>query len=205
MRPTRLPFPDRPPTDQLAHLHRLFVARADAGGVLDIAVATVDSPIGDLLVAVTDLGLVRVAFGTEGHDAVLTELASQISPRILRRSGRTDPLARQLDEYFAGRRRHFEVPLDLRLAHGFRRRIVELLPAVGYGTTVSYGELAATAGSPAAVRAVGTACATNPVPVVVPCHRVVRSGGGIGQYRGGTAAKQALLDLEAATLGGVIR
>jgi methylated-DNA-[protein]-cysteine S-methyltransferase len=137
-----------------------------------------------------------VAFALEGHDAVLAKLAASISPRILRGPQRLDRAAAQLDEYFAGRRHSFELPIDLQLAHGFRRNVLVHLRDIAYGTTASYASIAAAAGSPAAVRAVGTACATNPLPIVVPCHRVVRSDGSIGQYLGGTDTKRALLAME---------
>jgi methylated-DNA-[protein]-cysteine S-methyltransferase len=176
---------------------RLALA-AEASELLDVAYRTVDSPVGPLLVAATPEGLVRVAYAREDHDAVLARLASRISPRILHAPARLDPVARELDEYFAGRRRAFDLPLDLRLSTGFRRAVLARLRDIGYGSTASYATVAAAAGSPAAVRAVGTACATNPLPVVVPCHRVVRSDGSIGRYVGGTEAKQALLTLEAA-------
>jgi methylated-DNA-[protein]-cysteine S-methyltransferase len=125
-------------------------------------------------------------------------LASAVSPRVLRAPARLDDTARQLDEYFAKRRTDFEVPVDLRLAEGFRRSVIEHLRDIRYGRRASYAEVAAAVGSPRAVRAVGTACAHNPLPVVIPCHRVVRSDGSTGQYVGGAAAKTALLDLEAA-------
>lgn len=176
---------------------RLALA-AEASELLDVAYRTVDSPVGPLLLAATPEGLVRVAYAREDHDAVLARLASRISPRILHAPARLDPVARELDEYFAGRRRAFDLPLDLRLSTGFRRAVLARLRDIGYGSTASYATVAAAAGSPAAVRAVGTACATNPLPVVVPCHRVVRSDGSIGRYVGGTEAKQALLTLEAA-------
>jgi len=121
-----------------------------------------------------------------------------VSPRVLRAPARLDAAARELDEYFAGRRRQFGLPLDFQLSRGFRLAVLTHLREIDYGTTESYAVVAAAAGSPAAVRAVGTACATNPLPVVVPCHRVVRSDGSIGQYVGGPGAKQALLALEAA-------
>ena len=125
-------------------------------------------------------------------------LATDISPRILRAPPRLDEAARQLDEYFAGSRRAFDLPVDLRLAHGFRRDVLDHLLAIPYGRTESYAEVARAAGNPKAVRAVGSACAHNPVPVVVPCHRVVRSDGSIGQYLGGTETKVWLLALESA-------
>ncbi|MBW3575066.1 MAG: methylated-DNA--[protein]-cysteine S-methyltransferase [Actinobacteria bacterium] len=174
-----------------------LVADAERRGLLDIAYRVVDSPIGPLLLAATREGLVRVAFEGEGHDAVLGVLAERISSRILLAPSRLDAPARQLGEYFDGVRRQFDLVLDLRLARGFRRRVLDHLRAIPYGTTSSYTTVAAAAGSPAAVRAVGSACATNPVPVVVPCHRVVRSDGAIGQYLGGAGAKRALLALEA--------
>jgi methylated-DNA-[protein]-cysteine S-methyltransferase len=161
-------------------------------------VRTVDSPVGSLLLAATPAGLVRVAYALEDHDLVVADLAARISPRVLRAPARLDAAARELDEYFAGRRRAFDLPLDLRLVRGFRRVVITHLPQIGYGSTVSYTALAAAAGSPRAVRAAGTACATNPLPVVVPCHRVVRSDGGLGQYLGGTQVKRALLELEGA-------
>jgi methylated-DNA-[protein]-cysteine S-methyltransferase len=139
-----------------------------------------------------------VAFDVEDHDAVLAALAARISPRILRAPQRLDTAARQLDEYFAKRRTAFDVPVDLRLTDGFRRSVVEHLRDIGYGDRASYAAVAAAVGNPGAVRAVGSACARNPLPVVIPCHRVVRSDGTSGQYVGGQAAKAALLELEAA-------
>jgi methylated-DNA-[protein]-cysteine S-methyltransferase len=180
----------------LRALHDQLVERAADLHLLDVGYRTVDSPVGRLLVAATDVGVVRVAFDREGHDAVLESLAGSISPRILHTPARLDRAARELEEYFDGRRRTFDLPIDLRLAHGFRHRVVAALPGIDYGATASYARVAALAGSPAAVRAVGTACATNPVPVFLPCHRVVRSDGTIGAYRGGAEAKRLLLDLE---------
>jgi methylated-DNA-[protein]-cysteine S-methyltransferase len=171
---------------------------ADADGLLDVAYRTVDSPFGELLVAATPEGVVRVAFERQDHETVLGQLAEVVSPRILRSGRRTDAVARQLDEYFAGRRRSFDLAVDLRLVHGFRRTVISHLPDIAYGTTASYAALAAAAGNPAAARAVGSACSHNPVPVVVPCHRVVRADGSRGQYVGGPEAKAALLALEAA-------
>jgi methylated-DNA-[protein]-cysteine S-methyltransferase len=141
---------------------------------------------------------VRVAFEREGHAAVLERLAADISPRILRAGQRLDGAARQLEEYFARRRRAFDVPLDLQLAHGFRRSVLGHLRAIPYGATVSYAALARAAGNPGAVRAAASACAHNPLPLVVPCHRVVRSDGTSGEYRGGAEAKRVLLVLEGA-------
>jgi methylated-DNA-[protein]-cysteine S-methyltransferase len=180
----------------LARLQADLVRRAEAEGLLDVAYRTVDSPVGALLLAATTVGLVRVAYDIEDHDAVLAKLADAVSPRVLRAPARLDTAARQLDEYFTKRRTGFEVPVDLRLADGFRRSVIEHLRDIGYGHRESYAEVAAAVGNPRAVRAVGTACAHNPLPVVIPCHRVVRSDGSTGQYVGGPAAKSALLELE---------
>jgi len=182
----------------LDRLRARLAAAADAEGILDVAYRTVDTPVGPLLLAATEQGLVRVAYPNQGHDAVLQALADRISPRVLHAPARLDRVARQLDDYFAGRRRRFDVPLDWRLSVGFRSTVLHHLATdVAYGRTASYAALAALAGSPRAVRAVGTACATNPLPVVVPCHRVVRSDGAIGNYAGGVDAKRTLLALEA--------
>lgn len=185
--------------DHLQALHARLAAAAGQRGVLDVAYRTVDSPVGSLLLAATEQGLVRVAYASEGHDAVLQSLADRISPRVLHSADRMDLAARELDEYFAGRRRGFDLPLDWRLATGFRRSVLTTLATdVGYGRTASYAQVATLVGNPKAVRAVGTACATNPLPVVVPCHRVVRADGTLGGYLGGAAAKRTLLTLEAA-------
>jgi methylated-DNA-[protein]-cysteine S-methyltransferase len=185
------------PAEDLPALRERLAARADREGLLDVAYRTVDSPVGRLLIAATEAGLVRVAYDSEGHDAVISALAERVSPRVLRDPGRLDEAARQLDQYFAHRRRAFDLSLDLRLAAGFRRTVLDHLRDIAYGTTASYAAVAAAAGHPRAVRAVGTACARNPLPVVVPCHRVVRSDGSVGSYVGGTETKQRLLGLEA--------
>jgi len=190
-------LPD-PTGAELRVLHDRLADRADADGLLDVAYRTLDTPVGTLLLAATGTGLVRVAYDTEGHDRVLATLAARISPRILHAPKRLDAAAREIEEYFAGRRRGFDLPLDLSLSTGFRRTVLGHLSDIGYGRTASYAAVAAAAGNPRAVRAVGTACATNPLPVVVPCHRVVRSDGSFGGYLGGPAAKRALLALEAA-------
>ncbi|OBB88482.1 cysteine methyltransferase [Mycobacterium colombiense] len=184
--------------NDLGALHARLATAAQAEGLLDIAYRIVDSPVGALLIAATELGLVRVAYASEGHDTVLQSLANRISPRILLAPGRLDTAARQLDEYFAGKRRDFGVPLDWRLSGGFRNTVLRHLAEIGYGHTASYAAVAKLAGNPNAVRAVGSACATNPLPVVVPCHRVVRSDGAMGGYLGGVEAKRILLTLEAA-------
>ncbi|MGG5753902.1 methylated-DNA--[protein]-cysteine S-methyltransferase [Zafaria sp. Z1313] len=182
----------------LAALGDRLAARAESEGLLDASYRTVDSPFGPLLLAATERGLVRVAFAAEGHEAVLGDLAARLGPRILAGGTRLDTAARQLEEYFAGRRRGFELPLDRALSSGYRREVHEYLPHIGYGSTASYAEIARATGRPRAVRAVGTACATNPLPLVVPCHRVLRSDGTLGGYLGGPEAKAALLELERA-------
>ena len=184
--------------DDLEVLHTRLAAAAQTEGILDIAYRVVDSPVGPLLVAATEFGLVRAASATEGHDTVLQSLADRISPRILLAPGRLETAARQLDEYFAAERHEFSVPLDWRLSAGFRNRVLRQLPGIGYGHTASYAAVAKLAGNPNAVRAVGSACATNPLPIVVPCHRVVRSDGAMGGYLGGVEAKRVLLTLESA-------
>lgn len=184
-----------------AHLHALhnaLVGRAQSDDLLDVAYRTVDSPVGPLLLATTDAGLVRVAYEREGFDHVLDVVAAKVSPRILSAPARLDAVTRQLDEYFAGIRREFDVPLDFALSAGFRKTVQHYLPHIAYGRTASYRDVAESVGNPNAVRAVGTACATNPLPVVVPCHRVLRSDGSLGGYVGGEAAKATLLTLERA-------
>jgi methylated-DNA-[protein]-cysteine S-methyltransferase len=183
-------------TQEMARLHDQLVMAAEAEQLLDVAYRTMDSPVGTLLLAATEQGLVRVAYEREGHDQVLQELAEQVSPRILRAPRRLDQSARQIAEYFAGERRDFVLPLDFRLAHGFRRAVLGHLVLINYGRTESYAEVAAATGRARAVRAVGSACATNPLPVIVPCHRVLRSDGTLGNYIGGPEAKAALLSLE---------
>jgi methylated-DNA-[protein]-cysteine S-methyltransferase len=180
------------------HLQGCLADQARTGEPVDVAHRTVDSPFGPLLLAATPAGLARVAFAREDHDAALAGLVAAVGPRVGHDPGRLDDAARQLDEYFAGRRRRFDLALDLRLVRGFRRAVLDQLSTIPYGTTATYRMVAARVDSPGAARAVGTACATNPLPVVVPCHRVVRGDGVIGNYLGGTEAKRALLDLEAA-------
>lgn len=189
-------FPIDPRT--LDALHDRLVETARRDGLLDVAYRTVHTPVGALLLAATGAGLVRVAYEREDFDAVLGTLAERLSPRILRGSARLDDAARQLDEYFAGHRRVFDLRLDHALSAGFRRTVQGWLPDIAYGHTATYGEVAAAVGNPKAVRAVGSACATNPLPVVVPCHRVLRSDGSLGGYVGGPDAKTTLLTLERA-------
>ena len=183
---------------RLTALQDRLAEQADRAGALDVAYRTVDSPVGELLLAATQRGLVRVAYVREDHESVLATIADRVSPRVLRAPARLDLAAGQLDEYFAGRRRTFDLVLDMQLARGFSRAVLDQLARIGYGATESYAAIATKAGRPAAVRAVGNACARNPLPLVVPCHRVVRSDGSLGGYAGGPDAKQTLLSLEAA-------
>jgi methylated-DNA-[protein]-cysteine S-methyltransferase len=183
--------------ERLDALHARLASAASTTGVLDIAYRTLDTPVGTLLLAATEHGLLRVAYEVEGLDAVLQTLADRVSPRILKAPERLDRTATELDEYFDGRRRAFDLRLDWRLSAGFRAAVLRHLATdLAYGQTASYSTLARLSGNPKAVRAVGTACATNPIPIVVPCHRVIRSDGSVGAYIGGSAAKRALLALE---------
>jgi methylated-DNA-[protein]-cysteine S-methyltransferase len=184
--------------ETLRRLHNELELAAERAGLLDIAYRIIDSPVGQLLLAASERGLVRVAYASENHDHVLAVLADRLSSRILYSPGRLDAAARELDEYFARQRRYFDVPLDLSLSRGFRQLVQQRLPEIGYGQTRSYRDVAELVGNPKAVRAVGTACATNPLPVVVPCHRVLRTDGSLGGYIGGAEAKATLLNLEAA-------
>lgn len=190
-------FGSPPGDDEMTALYTRLAARADEDGLLDVAYRTLDTPVGTLLLAATSSGLVRIAYEREGHDGVLRNLAGRISPRILETPRRLDEVCRQMDEYFDGRRTSFDLPIDLRLSAGFRRSVLSYLPAIRYGETASYQSVAAAVHNPKAVRAVGTACATNPLPVVIPCHRVVRSDGHVGAYLGGPEIKHRLLDMEA--------
>lgn len=166
--------------------------------LVDVAWTTMDSPIGPLFLASTPRGLVQLGFGFD--EGALSHLAATLSPRVLEAPGRLDRARRQLDEYFEGRRQRFELPLDHSLSHGFRLKVLHELSQVPYGHVVSYRELAVRAGSPRASRAVGTTMATNPIPIVQPCHRVLRSGGALGGYGGGLDTKRWLLRLEGVLL-----
>lgn len=174
---------------------------AEREGLVDVAYRTVDTPIGGLLLAASPAGLVYVAFEVEDSGVVLEMLADRVGPRILGAPSGSpvlDAAAAQIDQYLDGRRREFDLPLDTRLARGFRGEVQQHLARVGYGRTATYREIAVELDRPGAVRAVGSACATNPLPLVWPCHRILRSDGGLGGYRGGLAAKQRLLEMEAA-------
>jgi methylated-DNA-[protein]-cysteine S-methyltransferase len=183
--------------DTLARLHGNLEQAAESRGLLDVAYRTTDSPVGTLLLVATPRGLVRIAYDIEDHDRVLDILAGRLSVRVLRAPKRLELVARELEEYFGGRRSSFDLSLDLSLSKGFQLLVQQQLSSIGYGQTRSYRRVAELVGSPKAARAVGTACATNPLPVVVPCHRVVYSGGTPGPYVGGIAAKTLLLNLEA--------
>lgn len=177
-------------------------ARAEAEGLIDVAYATMDSPLGELLVAVTPRGLVRLAYDDEAvEDAVLAELSERVSPRVLRAPERTDAVRHQLDDYFAGRRRAFDTPVDWSLVRGFAAGVLRATARVPFGSVTTYREVAEAAGSPRAYRAAGNALGSNPVPIVVPCHRVLHAGGGLGGYTGGLERKRHLLRLEG-VLGG---
>ncbi|WP_129659358.1 methylated-DNA--[protein]-cysteine S-methyltransferase [Rothia uropygialis] len=189
-------FPVSP--KKMAELHRRFEEKASEHEARDISYRTLDTPLGTLMLASTNTGLIRIAFEREDFDAVLQRLADSISPRIIESPRELDTAARELEEYFSGRRTSFGLPLDRRLSRGFRGSVQEYLPNIGFGQTVSYKDLAERVGNPHAVRAVGSACATNPLPVVVPCHRVLRTDGSLGGYVGGLDAKAALLELESA-------
>jgi methylated-DNA-[protein]-cysteine S-methyltransferase len=172
---------------------------AAAAGLLDVAYATLDTPVGRILLALTPRGLVRLAYldpGADSEELVLEELAAHVSPRVLSSPRRLDEPRRELDEYFAGRRNRFELPIDWQLTHGFARRVLRATARIPYGSVSSYKLVATDAGSPRAFRAAGTALGHNPLPIVVPCHRVLHSGGGLGGYTGGLERKRTLLTVE---------
>ncbi len=175
---------------------RRLADRADAEGLLDVAYTTTDSPFGPLLLAATPRGLVRVGLPAYDPGETLEELAARISPRLLDAPARLDAVRRELDLYFDGKLTEFDLPLDWRLSKDFRRRALRAIARIPYGQTRSYMEVAASAGNERAVRAAGTACGSNPIPIVVPCHRVLRTGGALGGYGGGLPMKEALLKLE---------
>jgi methylated-DNA-[protein]-cysteine S-methyltransferase len=178
-----------------ATLNRLS-ERAAAEGLLDVAYATVDSPFGSLLLARTPRGLVRVGLPNQDADGLLADLASRVSPRVLEAPAELDEARRELDLYFEGKLTDFELPLDWQLSRDFRRRVLRAIARIPYGQTRSYTEMARSAGNERAVRAAGTACGSNPLPLVVPCHRVLRTGGALGGYGGGLPMKEELLRLE---------
>jgi methylated-DNA-[protein]-cysteine S-methyltransferase len=167
-------------------------------GLADIGYATFDSPFGELLLATSEQGLLRLAFPEEDADSVLERLAARVSPRIVEAPAQLDRIRRELDEYFEGRRREFELPLDWTLVGPFGRRVLGATARIPYGRVLTYTEVAAEAGSPRGSRAAGNALGSNPIPIVVPCHRVLRGSGALGGYAGGLPRKQFLLELEGA-------
>jgi methylated-DNA-[protein]-cysteine S-methyltransferase len=184
-KPTASPLPD-------------IEGAAAAAGLLDIAYATLDSPAGRLLLATTPRGLVRLAYldGDEQEDAVLEQLARRVSPRILAAPGRLDEPRRELEQYFESARNRFEVPIDWQLTRGFGRRVLEATARIPFGSVSTYKQVATEAGSPRGSRAAGNALGANPLPIVVPCHRVLHSTGGLGGYTGGLDRKRLLLAIE---------
>jgi methylated-DNA-[protein]-cysteine S-methyltransferase len=189
------------PAGPSADMDGVLAARAAGEGLLDVAYATVDSPLGQLTVARTPRGLVRVAYAEfRPQGEVLEELAARVSPRVLEAPARLDDVRRELDEYFEGRRRGFDVAIDWSVTRGFTRKVLSETARIAFGEVRSYADVASRAGSPRAVRAAGNALGANPMPVIVPCHRVVRTGGGLGGYTGGLERKEFLLRLEGALL-----
>jgi methylated-DNA-[protein]-cysteine S-methyltransferase len=180
----------------------ILAQRATEEGLADVAYGILDSPLGRLIVAVTPRGLVRIAYEGEAEDVVLEELASGISPRVLRAPERTDAARRELEAYFGGKLQQFDLPIDWSVTRGFTRGVLEATAAVPFGRVATYGEVAASAGSPRAARAAGNALHINPIPIVVPCHRIVPASGGIGKYGGGEDRKKFLLELEGAVPSG---
>jgi methylated-DNA-[protein]-cysteine S-methyltransferase len=182
-----------------------LLARAEDEGLVEVAYGSVESPFGDLLAAVTPRGLLRLSYDPRRNDAVLEQIAAKVSPRILEAPARLDPVRRELDEYFDGRRQRFELKLDWRLTRGFFQKILRETARVRFGELATYKQMAEAAGSPRAVRAAGNALGSNPIPIVVPCHRIVRTGGKMGGYGGelgpyiaGSDIKRRLLELEGA-------
>ena len=182
-----------------------FLARAEEEGLLDVAYGSIESPFGDLLAAVTPRGLLRLSYDPSRNDSVLEQISEKVSPRVLEDPARLDEVRRELDEYFEGRRRHFELPLDWSLTKGFVQKILRATARLDYGQLATYKQMAEAAGSPRATRAAGNALGSNPIPIVVPCHRIVRTGGkvggyggSLGPYIGGPGIKERLLELEGA-------
>jgi methylated-DNA-[protein]-cysteine S-methyltransferase len=193
LRDAALPAPDDDALD------RRLADRAAQEGLLDLAYATLDSPLGTLVVATTPRGLARVGYTHERTpEEVVAELARKVSPRVLEAPSRVDAARRELDEYFAGRRREFDLPIDWSTMQGFTAEVLRETARIDFGRTSTYADVARGAGSPRAVRAAGNALGANPVPIVVPCHRVLRTGGALGGYAGGPERKEFLLRLEGA-------
>jgi len=193
----RLSKPGTPAIDP-SRVTAELARRAEAEGMLDVAWATLDTPLGPIAVFVTPRGLVRVAYDRENFGQVADEVAEHVSPRVLVAPQRTDVVREQLDDYFEARRRTFDLPIDWTLVRGFNQGVLKATADIPFGETASYGDVAAAAGSPRAARAAGNALAGNPIPIVVPCHRVIHADGGIGGYTGGLENKRFLLSLEGA-------
>jgi methylated-DNA-[protein]-cysteine S-methyltransferase len=194
---TLLRTPDRPPSSDAAAAR--FVRRAEEEGLVDVAYARVDSPLGPLLAASTEKGLVNLSYlGFREEDDVLARIASNVSPRVLEAPARLDTVRRELDEYFGGKRRAFDLAIDWSPMADFQRRVLSATAAIPFGDHASYGQVAERAGNPRAFRAAGTALGKNPIPIVIPCHRVWAAGGKLGGYTGGLERKRALLELEGA-------
>jgi methylated-DNA-[protein]-cysteine S-methyltransferase len=195
--------PPEPEPGRAAALAARVAVRAAEDGLADVAYATIDSPVGRLVAAGTRRGLVRLAYEdfNDGVDSVLDGLARTISPRIVEAPARLDEARRELDEYFAGRRTDFELPIDWSFVReGFARRVLQATARIPFGRTSTYREVAERAGSPRGFRAAGNALGHNMIPIVVPCHRVLASGGGIGGYTGGLRRKEHLLRVEGVLL-----
>ena len=176
-----------------------FAGRAEAAGLLDVAFTVVDSPFGPLTIAATPKGLLKIGLPNQDPEDVVEDLAARVSPRVLEAPERLEETRRELDLYFDGKLRRFDLPLDWRLTNGdFRRRVLRRTARIPFGETLSYTEVAAEAGNPRAQRAAGSALGSNPIPIVVPCHRVLRTGGALGGYGGGLPLKEGLLKLEGA-------
>ncbi len=181
-----------------AQLKQQLADRAAEQDLLDVAYTMTDSPFGPLLLAATRRGVVRLGLPAQNPDELLVELADRVSPRVLEAAAPLDAARRELELYFEGRLREFDLALDWRLSKDFRRRALRAVNRIPYGSTRTYSQVARSAGNERAVRAAGSACGSNPIPIVVPCHRVLRSGGGLGGYGGGLPMKEALLNLESA-------
>jgi methylated-DNA-[protein]-cysteine S-methyltransferase len=184
------------PELDLDRIAERIAAEADARGLLEVAYTSIDSPIGELMLAATDAGVVRVGWARDDRDLWLGELAARIGPRIVEAPGRLEVAKRQLGEYFEGERHDFDLELDWQLTSGFVRKVLTHTAAIPFGETRTYGEVATAAGSPRAYRAAGSALGANPIPVIVPCHRVLRAGGALGGYGGGLDVKEKLLEIE---------
>ena len=186
--------------ERAARAARAVIERASREGLIDITYGWVDTPIGKMLAAATEAGLLRLGFHEERVDLTLEDLSRRVSPRILEDDRGLENIRRQLGEYFEGRRQSFDMPIDRQLIHGFHRQVLDVTERIPYGQVSTYSEVAGRAGNPRASRAAGNALGSNPIPIVIPCHRVVRTGHGLGGYGGGLHIKQMLLDLEGARL-----